>query len=429
MKLIEGHQSSGVDIKLNNTTTYNFDSESFRYLAAYKNGVDQGNRDDYTRSWERSVQETFRMLQHIQSLVPHPIASTASLNAARKLITDLTIPMADISRNISINIQLNQDESARLADSKAKGKKLEDELMVNRIDLETHELAQPVTVCGNSACIEVNTNSDGNQVTNYKRRCHKPCYLENIRTDTLNTAELIGCAAMSNGDCRVCGHNYTEHMHKMYEHKEVKRQVEDVTIRQLLNTALSDEDKRAAAVSVRNLLIEEYREEQEQIDIAGAKFGFYLKHNSITPYNDARVQYIHHQIQQEKNKLGVLASEHMSPANQEARRKTEEIIDSLMVTMAAYEEYDRMLEEAMKRGAATRTGDVPLSGPDDIEREVKKLYALKHFGKQLENIKKKVVHKHQAARHEVTYQVPQGGHKWSSKNWIKSAYNKFQNGI
>ena len=95
-ELIKKHQSDGISIKLNTSSTYCFDSESFRYLAAYKNGVELGNRQDYSRSWERSVKETFRMLTQIRSLEPHAIASTTSLNAARKLITDLTIPIAEI---------------------------------------------------------------------------------------------------------------------------------------------------------------------------------------------------------------------------------------------------------------------------------------------------------------------------------------------
>ena len=122
-KLLAKLNSEDIDIKLNMRTTYCFDSESFRYLAANKNNVELGNREDYARSWERPARETERMLDHIQSISPHPIESTTSLNTTRKLITDLTIPMAEISRNISLNLQLIQDENARLTESKAKGLK------------------------------------------------------------------------------------------------------------------------------------------------------------------------------------------------------------------------------------------------------------------------------------------------------------------
>lgn len=98
-------------IELTTDTVYNFDSESFRFLAAIKQGVDLGNQTDYEKSWERSVEECVRMLEYIASLPPHPITNTATLNASRKLITDLTKPMAEISRLITLNIKMNEEEA------------------------------------------------------------------------------------------------------------------------------------------------------------------------------------------------------------------------------------------------------------------------------------------------------------------------------
>ena len=410
-------------MRLTKQTVYCFDSESFRYLAAMKTAnLDLGNRDDYARSWERSVKETQRMLNHIRSVKPHSITATASLNTARKIITDLTIPMAEISRNISLNIQLIKEENSRLADRKLKGKQLKEALIVNRIDLETSQLEQPLTVCGHKSCVEVITNSNGNLVLNYKQRCHVPCNLKNVRTDTLNTEELEKCSIMINGQCASCGHCYKDHLHVTYEHREVMRQVEDVIIRQLLDSTMSDVDKRAHAVSVREMVIDEYRNEQMQIDIAGAKFGFYLKHNSITPYNDARVQYIQHQIKQEENKLRAMSGVTRSYFDQDARRATKEMIKSLENTMAAYREYDRMLEESVKNSSNLNGYITPLSGPDDIEQEVQRLYALEHFGKDLENARKNVVHKHQTARNEVTYELPQS-EKSTMRGWFGSLFN------
>lgn len=98
-------------IELTTDTVYNFDSESFRFLAALQQGVDLGNKVDYAKSWERSVEECIRMLSYIASLPPHPITNTATLNASRKLITDLTKPMAEISRLITLNIKMNEEEA------------------------------------------------------------------------------------------------------------------------------------------------------------------------------------------------------------------------------------------------------------------------------------------------------------------------------
>ena len=183
-ELLKKPQYENVDIQLNTKTIYCFDSESFRYLAALKDGAEYGNREDFAKSWERSVEQTGRMLSHICSLTPHLISSTESLNYARKLITDLTIPMADLSRMITVNIQMLEADNVALANSKTEGEELKKQLMVSRIDLEKEPLSQPVTVCGHSSCIEVQTNSDGSQVTNYKQRCHNPCYLTGVRTDS-----------------------------------------------------------------------------------------------------------------------------------------------------------------------------------------------------------------------------------------------------
>ena len=87
--------------------------------------------------------------------------------------------------------------------------------------------------------------------------------------------------------------------------------------------------------------------------------------------------------------------------------------------MAAYREYDHLLEEAMKKGDnSTNDGEKPLSGPDDIKHEVGKLYQLKHFGKELENAKKNIVHQHRIARHEVTHEAPQGQKNWFLRKLI-----------
>ena len=95
-----------VEIGLFRDTVYCFDSESFRYLAAYHQGVDLGDREDYSRSWEISAQESHRLLTHIQGLKPHKIKSTVSLNDTRHMITELQTP----GRNHADDERHNQGE-------------------------------------------------------------------------------------------------------------------------------------------------------------------------------------------------------------------------------------------------------------------------------------------------------------------------------
>lgn len=96
--LLDGQ--SDIPIALSTATTYCFDSESFRYLAAYKQGVPMDNEEKFHRSWDHSSKEAHRLLDYFASTQPHPVTSTLSLNGARKLILELTKPMASISDSI-----------------------------------------------------------------------------------------------------------------------------------------------------------------------------------------------------------------------------------------------------------------------------------------------------------------------------------------
>lgn len=75
-----------------------FDSESFRDLAARKQGVDIGSVDDNSRSWEYSVAESKRLVTYFQGLTPHSVRSTINLNETRDIIIRLTEPMALIAQ-------------------------------------------------------------------------------------------------------------------------------------------------------------------------------------------------------------------------------------------------------------------------------------------------------------------------------------------
>lgn len=82
-------------LHLRHETTYCFDSEAFRYLAAYKSGHEMENFEDFRRSWEQSHKETQRLITHFTSKPPHRVRDMLGLNRARQLIQELTKPMAD----------------------------------------------------------------------------------------------------------------------------------------------------------------------------------------------------------------------------------------------------------------------------------------------------------------------------------------------
>lgn len=162
-----------VKMTLHRANTYCFDSESFRYLAALKqNGRAMDNEDDFRRSWKRSEEESKRLLTHFQSLEPHLVKGTLSLNRARDLITKLTKPMAEIMDVINRTIRINEDHIQELNDEKCKGDELKKRMHFQRIDKLTKPLSKPRTVCTDSSCVDFVQGVD-KKVINYKTHCHK----------------------------------------------------------------------------------------------------------------------------------------------------------------------------------------------------------------------------------------------------------------
>ncbi|KAK3636662.1 hypothetical protein LTR56_000845 [Elasticomyces elasticus] len=157
--LLEQHPNDG--LRLTTPTTYCFDSESFRYLAAYKDGVPMPNKVDFDRSWEHSRGETIRLMEHFQTIPPHEVKSTISLNGARQLISELTKPLADISQLINTNIHLVEDQVEALKDTRLKGDELRNVLHVQKVQMNAQPLARPRTVCGDQACTEVRDDGKG----------------------------------------------------------------------------------------------------------------------------------------------------------------------------------------------------------------------------------------------------------------------------
>lgn len=60
------NENRDVGLSLSTNTTYCFDSESFRYLAAAKSGVTMPNKEDFDRSWKHSRDETQRLIAHFR---------------------------------------------------------------------------------------------------------------------------------------------------------------------------------------------------------------------------------------------------------------------------------------------------------------------------------------------------------------------------
>ena len=88
-------------IKLSAPTLYFFDSESFRYLAAYKQfGKEMPGKNDFFASWKKSSEKARRLIETTFSLPTHEVKMTLSLNRTRTFITGTVKPMLESSKNL-----------------------------------------------------------------------------------------------------------------------------------------------------------------------------------------------------------------------------------------------------------------------------------------------------------------------------------------
>ncbi|EZG58881.1 putative Aaa ATPase domain protein [Gregarina niphandrodes] len=89
------------NIRLGKGVVYCFDSESFRCLAAHKEcGVSLGDLNENRKSWNHSVKETTRLLEHFLNLTPHPVRDTVTLCEVRRGIECVVEPIAVITERV-----------------------------------------------------------------------------------------------------------------------------------------------------------------------------------------------------------------------------------------------------------------------------------------------------------------------------------------
>ena len=120
-KMLEQIRGETHDVDLDATpeNIFCFDSEAFRFLACLKNGIDFDpiEKMAFSTSWNKSVEETSKLMEYITSRIPHDIQNTISLNEARRTILLLSKPIAEMTRSISQNIKIINDKKMELESS------------------------------------------------------------------------------------------------------------------------------------------------------------------------------------------------------------------------------------------------------------------------------------------------------------------------
>jgi hypothetical protein len=299
--LQEIKEEYGIEIQATVQNIFCFDNESFRLLAAHHNNAHFENEDDYKKSWETSVLKSEEMLNYIINLPVYNVQDSVSISDARKIILQLAKPIAEVTRNIQVNIKLADDKQKEINNTEITLKDLEKDLYIEQQDLETEILDKPRTVCTSNKCIEV-IKFNGNNKYNYKTHCHSECHLEGVATDCINTAALLQCSAMQNGICQKCGCSWNMHMHITYNINPVLKKIVDENMAIQLSYKKSVKEKLEIINAVITSKIEKLRNEENVIIEISAKFAFFIKTNAIVPFNDAIEDYLNLCIQEEQTK-------------------------------------------------------------------------------------------------------------------------------
>lgn len=144
-----------INITLRKDSVYCFDSESFRHLAAMKTvEKSMGQLAENRASWEYSVSEAKRLLDHFAKLPPHDVTSTVNLYKTRFRIVGMTRPMATIADAIRSTILVNQDDLKEFSDISERGKGLAKLLKVKVKTVSAKFVDKPRTTCSHQDCIE-----------------------------------------------------------------------------------------------------------------------------------------------------------------------------------------------------------------------------------------------------------------------------------
>lgn len=424
LDVLLAENSKQVDLSLSKHTMYCFDNESVRFLAAVQNGISFNDKEteNYSCSWIQSVEETTRLLKHINELPPHATESTITLNHARSLILALTEPIGQIAKNIEESIAVVEEHEKNLSLSTHQKDSYEKDLYIPGVELVEEKIEYPITVCASSKCSKSHTNPDGKTTTiEYVQHCHERCYLK-VPAGSYPQPGLIKCWAMKRNiwsifmgtslenllqifsaknseiplKCRICGCSWSSHLHITYKLKRVDTKVKDFATVLHLSKTTSRMEKVCIVIEKCRKQIEDLKSEREIIAEVSSKFAAFLKTNAITPYNDALINYLEHLIKLEEAKIQRGVDNHA--------------LNGLQGMKRTYQHQVEILEAALRTNATVLE-------PNEIEPEIQRLYKLPTKGKMLELLVQivKSASSRNFSYHEQIY-MPRNGYAGMFKN-------------
>jgi hypothetical protein len=276
---------------------------------------------------------------------------------------------------------LQKQEQGDLTDAIARGQVLGSALHLSKVVYEMRLLERPRTVCSDKDCIEFKDDKKY-----HKSLCHNPCSLPNIEVDKIQCPELINCAAfMGSQNCRHCGHSWQLHLHILWEPIETTVQVDDEMVSKRLTENGTHVEVMETALASRQKRIQKYEEERCTLQKAAGQFAVFLKNSSIKPYNDSKLEYLDHLIEEEKGKVQAGGS-----------RKR---LDDFTADRRQHVEETRTLREYFKAGANDKLLDQ--EGIDNLVQEIFTLDLtgddLRKVANQLEDVQNRTAERAKAS--------------------------------
>jgi hypothetical protein len=244
-------------------------------------------------SWNNSVSTSTRLMRHIlgddktPGLTPHPIVDTISVSEARRLITLLSEPLAEIMQDIEHTIRLYEEQHKSIKKLQIDVQALLKKSLVPRKIREVEKLYVPRTVCASEKC-RLTINICGDKVHTFPKICHDECTLYGGKKDIVGDDRLKKCKVISfwTKKCKNCGCSYEQHKH-IYTDSNIKIIIdEDIFIKENVKLSMTFQMVKNNIMKNLDARKKELENERNLIIESSAKFATYVQANSIAPFND-----------------------------------------------------------------------------------------------------------------------------------------------
>ncbi|KAM0514854.1 hypothetical protein ACHAPE_006530 [Trichoderma viride] len=291
-----------IDIAVDYDNIFFFDSEAFRYLAAYKTiNKEMRDKTNFETSFRVSAQEARRLVNKAIRMVPHEVRKTLSLSDTRLYIKQLQSSMILINKIVHEDQEEIEKHKNHVKDLEMSNGALEDKLKMTVQRPVKKILPSPRTVCTDGECRTVSRDADGKEHVAYKQICHDYCYIKTTN-ELVGAPEISTCEVFdySSKPCIVCGHEWDKHQHISYTLTVEEVEIDDPVVLEIYNRNKSELGKTEAAIESLSQKMELLGQRKEFINYSLEHFGAYLSSTAMVRYNDAIITYLDYLIDNAK---------------------------------------------------------------------------------------------------------------------------------